>query len=120
MEQIKLKEGQAVFQVGEQSKHVFLILTGSVGLFSPVDMTSPVTQLCQGDVFGETGLLKNQLRCSKALCLEDCEILRITKADFLRRFDGCDPLLKRLLNTMVSQSSRAERSTSQVGMSEAA
>ena len=120
MEQIKLNEGQAVFQVGEQSRNLFLILAGSVGLYSPVDLTSYFAKFGPGDVFGETGLMKNQLRCSKALCLEDCEILKINKVDFLRRLEGCDPLLKRLLITMVDQSSRAERSTRQVGLSEAA
>tara|TARA_B100000575_G_scaffold283992_1_gene277500 strand:+ start:331 stop:693 length:363 start_codon:yes stop_codon:yes gene_type:complete len=120
MEHINLNEGQAVFQVGDQSKHVFLILAGSVGLYSPVDLSSYFAKFGQGDVFGEIGLIKNQLRCSKALCLEDCEILKIDKVDFLRRLDNCDPLLKRLLNTMVGQSSKAERSTSQVNVSEAA
>lgn len=120
MEQINLNEGQAVFQVGEQSKHIFLILTGSVGLYSPVDLASHFAKFVQGDVFGETGLMKDQLRCSKALCLENCEILKINKVDFLSRLDGCDPLLKRLLTTMVDQSSKAERSISQVGLSEAA
>ena len=120
MEQINFNEGQAVFQVGEQSRHVFLILAGSVGLYSPVDLESHVAKFGPGDVFGETGLMKNQLRCSKALCLENCEILKINKVDFLRRLEGCDPLLKRLLSTMVDQSSKAERSTRQVGMSEAA
>ncbi len=120
MEQIKLKEGQAVFQVGEQSGHIFVILNGSVAMYSPVDLTSPYAQLSQGDVFGETGLIKNQLRCSKAVCLEECELVRIDKVDFMRRLRGCDPLVKRLLDTMVSQSSKSERSASQVGMAEAA
>ena len=120
MEQITLKESQAVFQVGEQSNHIFLILHGSVALFSPLDMTSPYLQLGQGDVFGETGLMKNKLRCSKALCLEKCEMLKISKLDFLKRLDGCDPLLRRLLDTKVSQSLKDERSTSHVGLSEAA
>ena len=120
MEQINLKEGQAVFQVGEQSNHVFLILHGVIGLYSPLDMTLPYQQLFQGDVFGETGLLKNKLRCAKALCLEECEILRISKQDFLKRLDSCDPLLRRLLNTKVNQSLKDERSTSPLGVSEAA
>lgn len=120
MELMKVKEGQAVFQVGEQSNHVFLILAGSVGFYSPIDFTVPYIQFNQGDVFGETGLMKKQLRCSKAVCLEDSEVLKINKEDFLKRMDSCDPLLKRLLETMVGQTSKVERSISQVGISEAA
>ena len=120
MEQIKLKEGQAVFQVGEHSTHVFVILNGSVAMYSPVDLTSPYQQFNQGDVFGETGLMKNQLRCSKAVCLEDCDLVKIAKVDFMRRLDSCDPLVRRLVDTMVGQSSKSERSTSQVGIAEAA
>ena len=120
MEQIKLKEGQAVFQVGDQSTHVFVILSGRVALYSPVDLTSPYAYFRPGDVFGETGLIKNQLRCSKAVCQEECEFVRVDKNDFVRRLDGCDPLVKRLLDTMVGQSLKSERSTSQTGMAEAA
>ena len=120
MEQFKLKQGQTVFQVGEQSSHVFVILNGSVAMYSPVDLMSPYARLKQGDVFGETGLIKNQLRCSKAVCLEECELVRINKHDFMRRLDGCDPLVKRLLETMVEQSLKSERSASQAGIAEAA
>lgn len=109
-----------MFQVGEQSTHVFVILNGSVAMYSPVDLVSPYALLNQGDVFGETGLIKNQLRCSKAVCLEECDLVRIDKHDFMRRLDGCDPLVKRLLDTMVGQSLKAERSASQTGMAEAA
>ena len=120
MEQFNLKEGQSVFQVGEQSTHVFVILNGSVAMYSPVDLMSPYARLEQGDVFGETGLIKNQLRCSKAVCLEECELVKIDKNDFMRRLDGCDPLVRRLLDTMVGQSLKSERSVSHAGVAEAA
>ncbi len=120
MEQITLNEGQAVYQVGERSEHVFLILSGSVGLFSPIDMTTPFARFEQSEVFGETGLIRKQLRCSKAVCLEDCEVLKVSKSDFLKRMDSCDPLLKRLLDTKISQSVKTERSTNLAGISEAA
>ena len=88
------------------------------GLRAGSDISSGTVE--QGDVFGETGLMKSQLRCSKAVCLEDCELVKIAKVDFMRRLDGCDPLVRRLVDTMVGQSSKSERSTSQVGIAEAA
>ena len=95
MEQFKLKEANA-FQVGEQQTHVFVILNSSVAMYSPVDLVSPYALLNQGDVFGETGLIKISC-CSKAVCPEECDLVRIDKHDFMRRLDGCDPLVKRLL-----------------------
>jgi CRP-like cAMP-binding protein len=89
-------------------------------MYSPVDLMTPYARLKQGDVFGETGLIKNQLRCSKAVCLEECELVKIDKNDFMRRLDGCDPLVRRLLDTMVGQSLKSERSVSHAGVAEAA
>lgn len=120
MEQREFNPGQAIYQIGERSDSVFLILSGRVGLYSPVDLTKPYVLHDQYEVFGETGVVQKQLRASKAVCMEKCVVVVVHRNDFEKRLKNCDPLIKRLLETMIAKAFLSERANAVNELPEAA
>ncbi len=120
MEKKVFNPGQAIYQIGDRSDSVYLLLSGRVGLYSPVDLTQPYVLHDQYEVFGETGVVQKQLRSSKAVCMEMCEVIVVHKNDFEKRLKNCDPLIKRLLETMIAKAFVAERANAVNELPEAA
>ncbi len=56
------KKGESVFHVGEPSSAVFLLISGEVGLFFPLDLSKPYMHIRECETFGEMELIKDELR----------------------------------------------------------
>jgi NTE family protein len=77
-----LPGGRPLYKVGEPADALYLLKSGSLGVFS-----SPAT-LCHligaGESVGEIGLLGNAARTRSVRALRDCELLRLDRAAFER------------------------------------
>lgn len=73
--------GERVFDKGDPSDNMYILLSGRVGitLNGDPDSTEYVAQLGQGDCFGEMGLLDDLPRSATAHVLETAEALSLSR-----------------------------------------
>ena len=95
MEKHKYNENQSVFRVGESPDKMYLLVKGSVGIFLPTnETTKPNFVIQENELFGEMGVIENELRMATARCLVESEIISITKDEFNQRVNESDVFVK--------------------------
>ena len=96
MEKTNFNQNQSVFKVGELPDKMYLLVKGSVGIFLPTNETNKPNFIIQeNELFGEMGVIENELRMATARCLEESEILSITKDEFDKRGQSAGRLMQR-------------------------
>ena len=101
MEKTTYKEGQFIFKVGDSPDKMFLLVNGSIGIFLPTNETTvPNFILQENELFGEMGVIENELRMATARCLVASEILSITKDEFDKRVNSSDVFVKGSLKAL--------------------
>ena len=101
MEKNKYNENQSVFKVGELPDKMYLLVKGSVGIFLPTNETKKPNFIIQeNELFGEMGVIENELRMATARCLADSEIISITKDEFDKRVNNSDVFVKGCLKDL--------------------
>ena len=101
MEKTKFNQNQSVFKVGDSPDKMYLLVRGSVGIFLPTNQTNEPNFIIQeNELFGEMGVIENELRMAAARCLEECEIISITKEEFEERVNKSDVFVKGCLKAL--------------------
>ena len=101
MEKTKFNQNQSVFKVGELPDKMYLLVKGSVGIFLPTNETkNPNFIIQENELFGEMGVIENELRMATARCLEESEIISITKEEFDQRVNSSDVFVKGCLKAL--------------------
>ena len=101
MEKTKYNENQSVFKVGELPDKMYLLVKGSVGIFLPTNETKKPNFIIQeNELFGEMGVIENELRMATARCLVESEIISITKDEFDKRVNNSDVFVKGCLKAL--------------------
>ncbi len=106
----KFKKYDFIFKEGTFGDSAYMIDTGKVGIISETDQNGQrkvVAMLRKNDIFGEMGLIDNEVRTATAIALEDTQVSVISKKtfDYLLKHDpfALRPLLEvlshRLRNT---------------------
>jgi len=101
MEKIQFKQNQSVFKVGELPDKMYLLVKGSIGIFLPTNETNTPNFIIQeNELFGEMGVIENELRMATARCMIDSEIISITKDEFNQRVNNSDVFVKGSLKAL--------------------
>jgi CRP/FNR family cyclic AMP-dependent transcriptional regulator len=101
MKKTKFNQNQSVFKVGELPDKMYLLVKGSVGIFLPTNETKKPNFIIQeNELFGEMGVIENELRMATARCLEESEIISITKEEFDQRVNSSDVFVKGCLKAL--------------------
>ena len=101
MEKHKYNENQSVFRVGESPDKMYLLVKGSVGIFLPTnETTKPNFVIQENELFGEMGVIENELRMATARCLVESEIISITKDEFNQKVNESDVFVKGSLKAL--------------------
>ena len=74
-------EGQRIFDYGDPSTEVFLILDGEIEILSDTDRL--ITTLAKGQIFGELGVTRSLPRSASARARKDSRLLVLEAGDFL-------------------------------------
>ena len=83
MQKQSLKQHRTIFKAGDTAGTIFLLVRGSVGIFLPNnDTKTPDFVIGENEIFGEMGVIDDELRMADARCLEDCDIISVTKDEF--------------------------------------
>ena len=75
-------QGSAVFTKGDPAEALYVVLSGRVRIFDPVDGDDEVAQIGEGDYFGEHSLLLYTAHSKSAETVEDSELMVISKEAF--------------------------------------
>ena len=80
---------------------MYLLVKGSIGIFLPTNETkTPNFIIQENELFGEMGVIENELRMATARCLKDSEIISITKDEFDKRVNSSDVFVKGSLKAL--------------------
>ena len=73
-----IAEGGLFFNENDQAQSMFVLLSGAVKVYKTYEGRQyPITDLHQGDCFGEMSIIDHCRRSATVVALEDCEILEI-------------------------------------------
>ena len=98
MEKLDFKENQSVFKVGESSDKMFLLVKGKVGIFLPKNETKDADFFVEeNELFGEMGIIDNELRSASARCVTQSTISAITKKEFDEQVNSSNIFVKACL-----------------------
>ena len=104
MEKINIKKNCTIFEAGQKSDAVYLILDGEVGIFLPTNNSiKPDFLLGENEIFGEMGLINKTLRSAKATTMSDTNLIKISKNDFDKKLSSCDPFILGLIRVLVTR-----------------
>ncbi|MEM9100218.1 MAG: cyclic nucleotide-binding domain-containing protein [Pseudomonadota bacterium] len=77
---LSYRAGERLFEAGEEGDSAFVILSGSVDVMVKVpDGEIAVTELKQGEIFGEIAALTGQPRTSAIQARSDLDVLRLDR-----------------------------------------
>ena len=101
MEKNNYNANQSIFRVGESPDKMYLLVKGSVGIFLPTNETNKPNFIIQeNELFGEMGVIENELRMATARCLVESVIISITKDEFDKRVNESDVFVKGCLKAL--------------------
>jgi len=82
---VRYPEGDPIFAKGEPGNSMMAVLSGRVSITAPSPDGRQVvlSVLREGEVFGEIALLDGKERTADATAATDCELLVVTRRDFL-------------------------------------
>jgi len=109
----KYKKNEVVFNEDEVAHFYYQIIDGSVRMFNSNDEGKEFTQgfFCKGESFGEPPLFIDQLYPSKAVCLQDCTIMKLSKDKFLKILDEY-PLIQKSFLVLLANKIHSKSNTS--------
>ncbi|MCB0168798.1 MAG: cyclic nucleotide-binding domain-containing protein, partial [Anaerolineae bacterium] len=84
-ETVSMEAKQVVYQEGDESENMYVILDGQVSVFKIDDQGRELelARLAAGDFFGELALLDSRPRSATVVCLAACEFFVINQISFM-------------------------------------
>jgi CRP/FNR family cyclic AMP-dependent transcriptional regulator len=109
-------KGRIIFGEGDPGSHLYLIADGrvSVGTNSPDGRFLELHSFGPGEVFGELALLDGEPRSADAVALEPCELLLLSRTDFLRFLNTHPKVAIRLLAVLSRHLRRTNQQAAQI------
>jgi CRP-like cAMP-binding protein len=86
-------------------KVVYLIMRGQVEIRRGVRTSYPrvVATLGPGDICGEMALFDDRPRMASAVTVSDCELVAVSREEFVKRLEDMNPVMRRILQIMVGR-----------------
>ena len=110
MEKLDIKENQSVFKIGDASDKMFLLVKGKVGIFlAKNESKEPDFFVEENEIFGEMGVINNELRSASARCLEDSTIIAITDKEFNKEVGDSNIFVKGCLEMLSDRLRQANK-----------
>lgn len=84
LKEVNFKKGESLFCEGEETKGIYLIVSGKIEIFkSTADgWKQTLSVLSAGGFFGELSIIEDRNHEANAVALEESELLLISKEDF--------------------------------------
>lgn len=103
--QTEFKKGDLIMEQGAIGDCAYLIESGLVEIFidHPDGTTQKLAERGAGTIIGEMAIVDRQRRTASVRALADCKTIQITKDDFQRRLHGSDPVLKMIMQVILTR-----------------
>ncbi len=103
-EYIDVPSGATVFAEGDGGDCAYVIESGRVLISIERDGEQiDLALLGPNEMFGEMSIISEGGRSATATALDDCQLLRIGQEQFTRRLDDLDPVLRMVIELMLSR-----------------
>lgn len=109
----KYKKNEVIFDENDDAHFYYQIIDGLVRMYNSNDEGKEFTQghFCEGQSFGEPPLFIDEVYPSKAICIHDCIIIKLSKDKFLKILDEY-PLIQRSFLTLLATKIHSKSITS--------
>lgn len=111
-EAVRYSDGQVVFREGDEGRHLYVVLSGSVQIRKEgATFGSSLGRCVEGDCFGEMAVVDAQPRSATAIAMGDTELLRFDRAAF---FDAVRAQPELAVQLLASVSSKLRRTNEEL------
>jgi hypothetical protein len=97
MKEVTYSEGQEIFAKGDLGDSMYIIYTGSVGIY---DGKKQLALFDKGEIFGELALLDTEPRSASTVAETDILVFRIDQEDFFELMEERDEILRNVLRIL--------------------
>ncbi|WP_439558575.1 cyclic nucleotide-binding domain-containing protein [Dyadobacter sp.] len=97
MKEVTYSEGQQIFAKGDLGDSMYIIYTGSVGIY---DGKKQLALFDKGEIFGELALLDTEPRSASTVAETDVLVFRIDQEDFFELMEERDEILRNVLRIL--------------------
>ena len=96
-----VEKDQVIFREGDPGEAVYLVETGSVGIFKTVEGEEiQLATMKEGELFGEMAIIDGSDRMAHAVALEDSVIVTLPRAGLEAMLAKQEPLVKTLIQIL--------------------
>ncbi len=112
----KYHKNEIIFSEEEDAYFYYQIVEGNIKMFTINDEGKELTQgiFSDGESFGEPPLFVNKPYPSKAITVNDCILVKLSKDKFLKIIDEYPEIQRSFLNLMASKILRKTRKTIEI------
>lgn len=93
-------EGETIFQTGEPGTALYIVLSGRVEVSRA---GRRIASLKRGDFLGEMAILDNEPRSADAICLSECQLLKIEQSGFYELMASRRKLLEGIIRLLTGR-----------------
>ena len=110
MKKEAFRQHQTIFKAGDQAGKVYLLAWGSVGIFLPDnDSKEPNFLITENEIFGEMGVIDDELRMADARAMEDSELVSLTKDEFEKIVSESNIFVRAILAVLSERLRQAQK-----------
>ena len=105
MQKIEMKPGKTIFKVGEPADGLYIVGSGSVGIFFPTnkEMEKPDIILKPNEILGEMGVIDTAPRMATARALTDSVVSFVSQKEFEKKLDESDMIIRGVMAILSSR-----------------
>ena len=112
MKKETLSQHRTIFKAGDTAGNIFLLVRGSVGIFLPNnDTKTPNFVIGANEIFGEMGVIDDELRMADAKCMEECDVISVTKDEFNSYLDESNIFVRGVVAILSERLRKVQKST---------
>ena len=101
MNKEQFRQFQSIFKAGDKSGKVYLLVSGSVGIFLPDnDSKEPNFYIRENEIFGEKGVIDDELRMADARAMEESELVSVDKAEFAKMLNESNVFVRAVVGVL--------------------
>tara|TARA_B100000242_G_scaffold120360_1_gene84367 strand:- start:445 stop:789 length:345 start_codon:yes stop_codon:yes gene_type:complete len=101
MNKEQFRQFQSIFKAGDKAGKVYLLVSGSVGIFLPDnDSKEPNFYIRENEIFGEMGVIDDELRMADARAMEESELVSVDKAEFAKMLNESNVFVRAVVGVL--------------------
>ena len=101
MNKEQFRQFQSIFKAGDKAGKVYLVVSGSVGIFLPDnDSKEPNFYIRENEIFGEMGVIDDELRMADARAMEESELVSVDKAEFAKMLNESNVFVRAVVGVL--------------------